>query len=111
MSIEANGTDQTDISRYGPRERILQLGEMRLSDAECVALLLRTGQRGESAEQMAQRLLRRFGRLSSLADAPVREIAGERGVGAARASALSRHPPPSRLAVGPPPPGGGTPYL
>jgi len=88
MSIEANGTDNTDISRYGPRERILQLGEMRLSDAECLALLLRTGQRGESAEQMAQRLLRRFGGLSSLADAPVREIAGERGVGAARASAL-----------------------
>ncbi len=88
MSIETIETDTSERIRYGPRERILQLGEMRLSDAECVALLLRTGQRGESAEQMAQRLLRRFGGLSSLADAAVREIGGEHGVGAARAAAL-----------------------
>src|SRR5262245_6285879 len=75
-------------ARYGPRERILQLGEMRLSDAECLALLLRTGQRGENAEAMAQRLLRRFGGLWGLAAATVRELAQEPGVGSARATAL-----------------------
>lgn len=73
---------------HGPRERVLQLGEPRLSDAECLALLLRTGQRGESAEAMAQRLLRRFGGLAGLAAAPVREIAREHGIGTARAAAL-----------------------
>lgn len=73
---------------YGPRERLVQLGEHRLSDSECLALLLRTGRRGESAEAMAQRLLRRFGGLSALASAPAREIAGEPGVGTARAASL-----------------------
>lgn len=73
---------------YGPRERLVQLGEMRLSDAECLALLLRTGCRGESAEAMAQRLLRRFGGLAGLASAPAREIASEPGVGTVRATAL-----------------------
>ncbi|MEQ1634226.1 MAG: DNA repair protein RadC [Planctomycetota bacterium] len=78
--------DETD--RYGPRERIVQLGEMRLSDAECLALLLRTGQRGETAEGMAQRLLRTFGGLAPLAAAPVREVASQPGIGSVRAAAL-----------------------
>ena len=82
-------TAPTEDGRYGPRERVLQLGENRLSDAECLALLLRTGQRGESAETMAQRLLRRFQGLPGLASAPVREIAVEPGIGAVRAAALA----------------------
>lgn len=78
----------TLASGYGPRERILQLGEPRLSDAECLALLLRTGARGESAEQMAQRLLRTFGGLLALGAAEVREVAALPGVGPVRAAAL-----------------------
>jgi DNA repair protein RadC len=83
METRRDGSD-----RYGPRERIVQLGEMRLSDAECLALLLRTGQRGEPAEAMAQRLLRTFGGLATLAAAPVREVANQPGIGAVRAAAL-----------------------
>ena len=77
-----------DARQHGPRERMLQLGEHRLSDAECVALLLRTGVRGEAAEQVAQRLLRRFGGLPGLAGASIREVASEPGVGPVRASSL-----------------------
>lgn len=75
-------------TEFGPRERIQQVGEARLSDAECVALLLRTGARGESAEQMAQRLLRRFSGLPGLGLASVREVAAEAGVGPVRAAAI-----------------------
>jgi DNA repair protein RadC len=73
---------------YGPRERIQQLGEPRLSDAECLALVLRTGGPGEPAEQLGQRLLRRFGGLPGLAVASVREVGNEPGVGPVRAAAL-----------------------
>lgn len=76
------------LRRHGPRERILQLGEPRLSDAECVALILRTGVRGEPVDLLAQRLLRRFGGLPGLATASLRETAAEPGVGAVRAAAL-----------------------
>ena len=75
-------------ARYGPRERILQLGEPRLSDAECLALILRTGVRGEPAEAMAQRLLRLCGGLAGLATAEVRQLALLPGIGEVRAAAL-----------------------
>jgi len=74
---------------YGPRERIAALGERRLSDAECLALILRTGRRGENAEQMAQRLLRLFGGLDALAAAEVREVAAMPGLGPTRAAAVA----------------------
>ncbi len=76
------------ISFTGPRERLLQLGEARLSDAECLALLLGTGRRGESAEQVALRLLRACGGLSGLARTDPRELALHAGLGPARAAAL-----------------------
>lgn len=79
----------TQQKRYGPRERILHLGERRLSDAECVALVLRTGRPGETAEQVAQRLLRASGGLAGLAAAEVRELAAVPGVGSARAMAVA----------------------
>ncbi|MFN9948504.1 MAG: RadC family protein [Planctomycetota bacterium] len=75
-------------ARHGPRERLCQLGEARLGDAECLALRLRTGRRGEPAEAMAQRLLRRFGGLPGLAVAEVRELAEAPGVGPVRAAAM-----------------------
>lgn len=73
---------------YGPRERLFLVGEERLSDAECLALVLRTGVRGEGAEQLAARLLRGFGGLRELASAEVREVGRERGVGPVRAASL-----------------------
>jgi DNA repair protein RadC len=76
------------LRRHGPRERLLQLGEPRLSDAECLALLLRTGCRGTPAEQIGQRLLRRFGGVPGVAAASVRELASEPGVGHVRAASV-----------------------
>jgi DNA repair protein RadC len=73
---------------YGPRERLLHVGEGRLSDAECLALILRTGVRGESAEQVAQRLLLHYGGLPGLLQAEVRELTLQQGVGPVRAAAL-----------------------
>ena len=71
----------------GPRERIRLFGEPRLSDAECLALILRTSVRGESTERMAERLLRRFGGLSGLARRSLREVQGE-GIGPVRAASV-----------------------
>ena len=73
---------------YGPRERIRHVGESRLSDAECLALVLRVGARGHSAEAVGASLLAEFGGLEGLAAATLNEVAGVRGVGPVGAAAL-----------------------
>jgi DNA repair protein RadC len=49
-----------------PRERLLASGAAALSDAELLAVLLRTGVRGKSAVQLARELLDRFGSITRL---------------------------------------------
>ena len=75
------------VDASGTRERILQMGEHHLSDVECLALVLRTGRGFESAEQLAQMLLRQFGGLAGLSLRSIRELARD-GVGSVRASAV-----------------------
>lgn len=76
-------------SEERPRERLLRLGPGALSNEELVALLLRTGIPGESALDRARSLLATRGGLVGLAGASVEELADERGVGPARASAIA----------------------
>jgi len=72
----------------GPRERLATLGPAVLSDAELVALLLRTGGRGCDARAVAERLLARHAGLRGLAAATPRELAAAAGVGPAKAASL-----------------------
>ena len=73
---------------YGPRERLQYLGEHRLSDAECLALVVRGGRRGLSAEQLGQSLLQHCGGLARLADADLGEVLRVPGLGPVRAAAV-----------------------
>ena len=49
-----------------PREKLLALGPQSLADAELIALLLRTGLKGTSVLQLAEKLLDAFGGLTGL---------------------------------------------
>ena len=66
-----------------PRERLLARGAGSLSDAELVAVLLRTGIRGKSAVDLAREILGEFGGLGNLlaAGAMLRRV---KGLGAAK---------------------------
>jgi len=72
-----------------PRERLLALGAASLSDAELVALLLRTGAPGSSALDVARALITRFNGVAGLLAAPVAEIAAVHGVGPAKGAELA----------------------
>ena len=71
-----------------PRERLKKRGSVALTEAELVAILLRTGTKGISAVQVAQELLRQFGTLDKLASAPLETIAKTKGVGETKAIQL-----------------------
>ena len=67
-----------------PRERLLAQGPEALSDAEVLAVLLRTGVRGKSAVDLARDLLKQCGGLSGLLD-----VRGIKGLGGAKRAQLA----------------------
>jgi DNA repair protein RadC len=71
-----------------PRERLYALGVEALSDPELLALILRHGRPGESAMDLATRLLAEHGNLAVLAAARPEELARWPGIGQAKAAAL-----------------------
>jgi DNA repair protein RadC len=71
-----------------PRERLLARGAEGLSDAELLALLLRTGSGGRDAVQLARDLLGNYRSLGALLDAPMAELTRLPGIGPAKAAAL-----------------------
>jgi DNA repair protein RadC len=71
-----------------PRERLKERGAATLSDAELIAILLRTGMKGQSAVQLAQRLLKEIGSLEEIANVPLETLAKVKGVGATKAIQL-----------------------
>ena len=71
-----------------PREQLKLRGAAALSDAELIAILLRTGMKGTSVVQLAQELLVKFRTLPELAGATVEEIAQVKGIGETKAIQL-----------------------
>ncbi len=67
-----------------PREKLLQRGAAALSDAELLAIFLRTGVVGKSAVDLARELLTRFGNLNQLFAAREREFCEMHGMGQAK---------------------------
>lgn len=71
-----------------PRERLLRHGPEVLTDAELLAVLLRTGMRGQHVLALAQQLLLQFGGLRGLLAAAPAQLAQTPGLGPAKASQL-----------------------
>ncbi len=72
-----------------PRERLLALGAAGLSDAELVAVCLRSGIRGKSAVDLARELIAAFGGLAGLLGADLPKLLQVKGLGAAKAAQLA----------------------
>jgi DNA repair protein RadC len=71
-----------------PRERLLGQGAAALSDAELIALLLRTGYQGMPVLDLAQQVLAHFGGISGLLNASVSSLSAIKGLGPAKRAEL-----------------------
>jgi len=71
-----------------PREKLLSKGAAALSDAELLAIFLRTGTKGYSAVDLARELIQRFGVLRQLLNANLETFCEGQGLGAAKYAQL-----------------------
>jgi len=71
-----------------PREKLLQKGAQVLSDAELLAIFLRTGVTGISAVELARQLLSHFGSLRALLESDQKHFCSQHGLGPAKYAQL-----------------------
>lgn len=71
-----------------PREKLLAQGPRTLSDAELLAIFLRTGCAGKSAVDLARELLQEYGGLRQLLEAPQESFCRGLGLGSAKYAQL-----------------------
>lgn len=71
-----------------PREKLLRKGAEALTDAELLAIFLRTGTQGKSAVDLARELLNDFGSLKALLEAGQARFCSANGLGTAKYAQL-----------------------
>ncbi|NIM92367.1 MAG: DNA repair protein RadC [Anaerolineales bacterium] len=71
-----------------PRERLAAFGPESISNAELIAILLRSGVEGTNVIQLAQKLLLDLGGLAGLHRTPYEELCQQHGIGPAKAAQL-----------------------
>jgi DNA repair protein RadC len=67
-----------------PREKLVQLGSSSLSDAELLAIFLRTGVRGCNVVDLSRQLLSSFGSLGAIFSASKEDFCAKHGLGIAK---------------------------
>jgi len=67
-----------------PREKLLKKGPGALSNSELLAILLRTGSKGDSAVNLAHRIVKKFGTFRNMSHTDVRDWRGLKGIGPAK---------------------------
>jgi len=72
-----------------PREKLLLRGSQNLSDAELVAILLRTGKKGKSVLEIAREIVSSEGNLAMLATRTVDSLQKVDGIGKDKAATLA----------------------
>jgi len=79
-------TDWPKLER--PREKLLAQGSKSLSDAELLAIFLRTGIKGKTAVDLARELISNFGGLRNLLTASQKDFCQHLGLGPAKYAQL-----------------------
>jgi DNA repair protein RadC len=66
---------------HHPGGKLRELGPESLSDAELLAILISTGIKKKTAEEIAKEILRRFGSFKGMANQPLRKFLEIKGLG------------------------------
>jgi DNA repair protein RadC len=64
-----------------PGGKLIELGASELTDAELLAILISTGIKGKSAEQLGEEILRKFGSFRGMTRQPLSKFLEIKGLG------------------------------
>ena len=64
-----------------PGGKLIEEGADKLSDAELLSILIGTGTKGKSAEEIANEIIRKFGGYKGMANQPLEKFLEFRGLG------------------------------
>lgn len=89
MSISGNEVEEKGMLhswpvQERPREKLLRLGAQNLSDAELLAIFLRTGVKGCNVVDLSRRLLNHFGSIAAIYNANEQDFCQHNGLGQAK---------------------------
>ncbi len=76
------------VKEERPREMLVRHGPETLTPAKLLAIILRTGSEGVSAEDLARRILNHFGSLRAIDSASIHDLEAIEGIGVAKAAQL-----------------------
>ena len=88
VKLEYHATVHDLPTEERPRERLRNYGAQALSNAELLAIILRTGTMRDNVLELAGKLLAKYGGLGGLMRAEFGEFCGEYGLGEAKAAQL-----------------------
>ncbi|HHT9146829.1 MAG: hypothetical protein Q7J76_02760 [Candidatus Brocadiaceae bacterium] len=92
MKIKAKRQSQGIVSwpeDERPRERLLSRGPQALTDTELIAILVRVGFQGTNAVELGRQLLKQFGTLRAMAEAPLSALLDVKGLKGAKVAQLA----------------------
>ncbi len=76
------------IKEERPRERLIKYGVKTLSNEELIAIILRTGTKGESVKNLSSNLLKRFESINDLRNIDINMLTKIKGIGKIKAIEL-----------------------
>ena len=87
-NIQVNQSIKTWPEQERPRERLLSQGAQSLSDAELLAIFLRSGSKQHSAVELARILIQHFGGLNLIFDANLEDLSQFNGIASTKYAQL-----------------------
>jgi len=70
-----------DKEWHHPGGKLRELGPEKLTDAELLSIIISTGTKGKSAEDIAKEILNKFGSFRGLANQPLEKFLKIKGIG------------------------------
>jgi len=76
------------VKEERPREMLIKYGEKNLSLSKLLSIILRTGKEGESAEELANKILNKYKTLREIDSVSIDELCKIEGIGLAKATQI-----------------------